>query len=102
MTKHDDTPGVGREFLWGLLNSVVVSAVLYAAAAYLYLFLGGMHSVMVEVSGYILLFTILIVPLGMILWGVLLQPRETTGQAMAIKAELKGPVPVVDTPEDKL
>jgi len=56
----------------------------------------------VEVSGCILFFIIFIVPLGMILWGVFLQSRETTGQALAIEAELKGPVPVVDTPEGHL
>jgi hypothetical protein len=100
MTKRDGTPGVGRELLWGLFNSVVVSAAMYAAAAYL--FLGALHSTMVEVFGYILLFTILIVPLGMILRGVFLHPRQTTGQALVIEAELKAPVPVVDTPEDKL
>jgi len=39
MTKHDDTPGVGREFLWGVFNSAIVSAAMYAASAYL--FFGG-------------------------------------------------------------
>src|SRR5690242_10192160 len=56
----------------------------------------------VEVTSYILLFFIIIVPLAMILWGVFLQSRETTGQALAVEASFKGPVPVVDTPEGKL
>ena len=94
MTKHDETPGVGREFLWGVFNSVVISAAIYGAAAYL--LFGGSHSMSVEVTVCLLL---ALAPLGTILWGLDLQSRQTTGQALAVEASLKGTVPVVDTPE---